>query len=563
MRYLRPVLLVFLLTLLIVAAWIWGNFPSPIDLADYAPADSVVYLEFNSLPKVIEAVEQTDVWRSVAPITHTRSTPQQRWLKTAAQLGIGSGATVIFTRAQVALVVLSLDSSEQESSVAVRPEFALIVETHTANWRTRPVAIEAVKRLSTFAYGAANCTERSADAEYIECSAPGSERKIVGAIDGTLVVIGNSEKAVHSCLDVRRGVRPSIRTDGEMLKVRRELLSDASLGFGYISSSNSAKLLSLATPLMLGRVPSDGQFERLLQTSASKILRGAAWTATSTGGSIDDRYLFALEPDVVSRLQPAFAVADPDNTFTKLVPSDVHSLSLYRSKRPVTAWTSLDSALALKLETLPAVLLSSILKSSLSVYGVGNPKELLNAVSPPLLTLKPSTSAEGSVLLARVVDEQRLRQLLAKDSIRVFKGLEEPQGESEFTAALYEDFVLMGKTEIVRDCLATLRHGQVVNSESKIGMELSSLNGSAAVVTYTNDEARLRSFITTLLRLQGRELTSAELGKVETTIQNSRFSCTETSLNSVGIERKTRSAFGQFSNLTSLIQANTANPLSR
>ena len=51
---------------------------------------------------------------------------------------------------------------------------------------------------------------------------PGGERKIIGAVDGTLVVIGNSDNAVRSCLEARRGNRPSIRTDPELLKVRCE-----------------------------------------------------------------------------------------------------------------------------------------------------------------------------------------------------------------------------------------------------------------------------------------------------------------------------------------------------
>ena len=74
------------------------------------------------------------------------------------------------------------------------------------------------------------CSERSADADYIECSVAGGERKIVGAVDGTLVVIGNSDNAVRSCLEVRRGVRPSIHTDPELVKVRSSVTSEKTLG---------------------------------------------------------------------------------------------------------------------------------------------------------------------------------------------------------------------------------------------------------------------------------------------------------------------------------------------
>ncbi len=150
------------------------------------------------------------------------------------------------------------------------------------------------------------CSERGGDADYIECSVAGGERKIIGAVDGTVVVVGNSDNAVRSCLEARRGNRPSIRTDNEMLKVRSNLTSDKTLGFGYISPANSAKLFSWAAPLLMGWGPGDQQLEQLLAVSAGKILRGVAWTASASNGGIEDRFLFSLEPGVVSRLQPAF-----------------------------------------------------------------------------------------------------------------------------------------------------------------------------------------------------------------------------------------------------------------
>ena len=100
-----------------------------------------------------------------------------------------------------------------------------------------------------------------------------------------------------------------------------------------------------------------------------------------------------------------FETAERDENFWKLVPESFQSLTIYRNKAPATAWSSLDSAVAFKLDALPAVLFGSLLRSSLSVYGISDPKEVLATLSPPLLTLKPSHGAEGSILVARVSDE--------------------------------------------------------------------------------------------------------------------------------------------------------------
>ena len=556
MKFLRPLLVLLLLLILIGVAWVWWSVPRAVDMADYAPADSIVYVEFNNLAAVAHAIQNSEAWQAAAPITQSKPATQSRFMNSAARVGVGPLPAVLFARAQIALVVVGLNTSEENDTLKVRPEVAIIVETHTSRWRTKPAAMEAVKQLAGFAYGASMCSERSADADYIDCSVAGGEHKIVGAVDGTLVVIGNSDNAVRSCLEVRRGVRPSIHTDNEMLKVRSSLASDKTLGFGYISSANSAKLFSWAAPLLMGHAPGDQQLEQLLAMSAGKVLRGVAWTATPSPQGIEDRFLFSLEPGVVSRLQPAFETAERDASFWKLVPEGFQSLTIYRNKAPAVAWNSLDTAVSFKLDALPAVLFGSLLKASLSVYGIENPKEVLPALSPPLLTLKPSQVAEGTILVARVSDEERLRRLLAQEVFTGSKGqildglASNPDTGKEFAAVFADGYVLLGKTENMRASLTALRQ----NAGDKQDLQQSAEQSSAPIVTYANDEARLNNFISTLLMIQGRRLSSDEVAKLRDTLRRAGFASTETRLNAFGIERTTRSGFGQFSTFVGLLQ---------
>jgi hypothetical protein len=343
-----------------------------------------------------------------------------------------------------------------------------------------------------------------------------------------------------------------------MMKVRTNVTSAKTLAFGYISPSNSAKLFSWGAPLMMHLAPDDPQLEQLLAVSAGKVLRGVAWTANSSQQGIEDRFLFSLEPGVVSRLQPAFETADRDQDFWKMVPEGFQSLTIYRNKAPATAWNSLDSAMSFKLDALPAVLFGSLLRSSLEVYGIKDPKEALPALSPPLLTLKPSEGAEGSILVARVSDEARLKQSLRKETFKGEKGqmLEglaaNPDPAKEFTAVFADGYVLLGKTENMRASLAALRQNA---ADDQKALQQSARESSAPIVTYTNDEARLNNFILTLLKLQGRRLSSDEVVGLQKTLQRAGLASTETRLNAFGIERTTHSAFGQFSTFTSLVDA--------
>jgi len=566
MKLLRTSLVLVLLLIIIAAAWLWFNRPSPVDLATYAPADSLLYIELNNPSAVARAIQDTDVWKAAAPITHSQIGSESKLAMAAARSGVGPIEAVLFARTQIALVVVGLDAAEQNDTLRVKPEFAVIAETHTSAWRTKPAITAAVKQLASFVYGASNCSERSGDAEYVECSVTGGERKIIGAVDGTLVVIANTENAVRKCLEAKRGTRPNLLTDAELVRVRSSFASNQPLGFGYISASNSAKLFSWAAPLWMGRGPGDRQLEQLLAVSAGKILRGVAWTAVTSGGGIEDRYLFSLEPDVVRRLQPAFETSQQDPNFWKLVPSGFQSLTIYRSKEPALAWRSLDSAVGLQLDALPAVLFGTLLKSSLTPYGISDPKEVLTTLAPPLLTLRPSAAFDGSVLVARVIDEARLKRSLVQELFRSSNGQmvngiqSELDPELEFAAVFADGYVLLGRTENMQSCLSALRQSAAMNSGK---MQQESQENSAPILTYANDELRLKNFISTLMMLQGRRLSAEEIADLQKSLRDYSFSSTETRLGSSGIERKTHSAFGQFSTFVSLLQSDSQNVVSR
>ena len=541
MKFSRPLLALVLLVIVLVAVWLWWSIPAKVDMADYAPADAIVYVEFNNPAAVAQAIQNSNVWQAAYPITQSKAASPNRLSATAARAGLGPLPAVLFARAQVALAMIGLNTSEEDNSLKVRPEFALIVETHTSKWRIKPAAAAAIKQLANFTYGDSMCSERVADADYIECSLAGGERKIIGAVDGSLVVIGNSDNAVRSCLDARHGRKPNIHSDTEFVKVRSNVSSDKTLGFGYVSPANSAKLFSWVAPLMILHSPADQQLQQLLSISAGKVLRGVAWTASSAPQGIEDRFLFSLDPGVVSRLQPAFAESENDSSVWQFVPAGFQSLTIYRNKTPATAWSSLSSAVAFKLDAVPAALFGTLLKSSLSVYGIDNPKEALTALDPPLLTLKTSEGAAEAILVARVNDPQRLKQSLAQSE--------------EFTAMFVNDYVLLGKTENVRASLEAIKRGVEADPKKYLDYLGQESNQAGVIMTFTNDEERVNNFISTLVQLQGRKLSPQELESLHNVVRTAGIAATETKLNAFGIERRTRSAFGQFSTIASQLQS--------
>src|SRR5690349_7026875 len=111
MKFLRPLLALALLLIIIAAVYVWWNLPTKVDMANYAPADSIVYVEFNNLDGVAQAIQHTDVWQAAAGITKSQPAGENRLLHTAARAGIGPLPAVLFARSQIALVVVGLNTT--------------------------------------------------------------------------------------------------------------------------------------------------------------------------------------------------------------------------------------------------------------------------------------------------------------------------------------------------------------------------------------------------------------------------------------------------------------------
>lgn len=141
----------------------------------------------------------------------------------------------------------------------------------------------------------------------------------------------------------------------------------------------------------------------------------------------------------------------------------------------------------------------------------------------------------------------------------ILEGLESnPNLEREFSAVFADGYVLLGKSDNMKSCLAALRTSQAAETDKRNALKAASHDSSAPIVTYANDEARLNNFIATLLKLQGRSLSHEETENLHNTLSRSGFSATETRLNAFGIERTTRSAFGQFGTFISLLHPDSA-----
>jgi hypothetical protein len=413
----RWFLLAAFLILAILGIWLWWVRPRTIDMSAYAPADSLLYLESNSPADVVGALAKTDAWKLVDDLSgNQRKMATQPWsMEFVKWTGIGPINSVIFTRAQLAVVVTDLGIAQDEESLTIKPEGALLVETHTSESRIRPPMEQALKKFAETAYGEPTLSRTNLDGvEFIEWTAPGGSRQLVATIAGSLVIVGNTERAVQKALSAALGRQPSLKDDPDLQRLRLNL-ADHALTFGYVPAKNSGRLLSVALPMVLGRAPSNPEFEHLISSASSKIITSLAWSSKPLGKGIEDRYRINLQPGVVAQLKESFSCRQSDTSSQPDLPGNFFSATYYSFQNPMMAWQGLKTSVSSQVDALSAIVFSSLLKSALLPYGINEPEKFLSQIVGPVLTVRLDPDASGSMLIAKLRNQSAMRELLTSE----------------------------------------------------------------------------------------------------------------------------------------------------
>jgi hypothetical protein len=554
----RWIILILGLLVAVVAGRLWFGRPQPVDMAAYAPADSLLYLEANHPLAVAQAVVGTDAWKAFEKVMGTQSAAgRSRWLQTFIGVtGIGPIQSVVLARAQVAAVVTNLGTTEDGQNLQIKPEGAVLIETHTAEFRIKPEFEDALNQLAEKTYGRPTQRKFSINGvEVTEWKAPDGSRQIVGAIVGSLVIVGNSERAVQSCADVALGRQPKLKDDPDLTRMRLQLGGDV-LAFGYVPPGNSARLLAVGVPLLVGRAPGDADFQRLVEKGAAKVFGSLGWSSKAHATGIEDRYLIGLQPSIVGRLKPSFGPTNKPSLVERVLPNDFYSVTSYNFADPVEVLQNLRLAVSSQVDALSAIVFSTLLKATLQTYGIDDPEKFLGAVNGEVLTLRLDETAERALLIAGVKDRAVLRELIAK-KMHPTTGSKDAEtfedSAGDFAARFIDDYLVVGDPSDVQRFADDLSAGAKGSNTDKLQRltYFASKSSSANVVTYTNDRSRVQGFFSALIHAKGTPVVAP--GRLQEALTDLPYSVTETTLDDAGLARVTRSPLGQFSTIFPLL----------
>lgn len=566
-RFLRLLaVLIFLVS--IVIGWFWWTRPTRVDMTAYVPADSLVFIESNSLLDLATAISTTDAWQKLGPQTGLKLPESgNNWSTFLARYtGLGSAPAVIATRAQVAFVMLDLTSSGDGDSLEYKSDAALIIETHTSQGRVQTAAENLLRDFATRTYGQPRFEHVTVEGyDAWRWLSPDGLHRIVAAVDGSVVIIGNGEKALGACLSVHRGQRPSLFHRPEVEQMRSRVNAGSGLVFGYVSTPGTTKLISALAPMLLGPISEREEFQRFLTSASSKLLESVGWSAHAAKGGIEDTYFLGVKSELVTRLRPAFTPTQTNfQGGWEFVPPEVSSVTTYNLRDPTAAWELLLAGISSQLDVVSAVMFTTSFRALLTPYGIDDPTPFLKAVKPDLLTVRLDSQADRAVLIAGIASQDDLRKIISRQfgpgsrsekigDVDLVKSEDE-----EFAAAFAGDYFLLGAPDDVKRCL-TARSSKttLVGSSAKLEALTHYFEkpSTAIIITFAKDGERARALLASLAAIKGAQLNAS--ASLEQTIEGLPYAVTETTLGDGGFEKRTRSDFGQFGFLISYLAPKT------
>lgn len=563
MKILKRVGIVLAILVVAGAGWVLWNRPGHTDLATYVPGDAMAYFEVDSLPAITSAMTATDAWQALAPAAGIRPiVAESGWLaRLASWTGIGPAESIVFARAQVAVVVLGMDAAAGEDALHVRPRYGLVIDSHTGQSRTLAALDAQIGKFATRAYLNPSVERKSADGvEWITWTAPAQDRRIVAAVTGSLAIVANDESVVRACLDAKKGTRPNLAASPALQEMRQRMNRDNALAFGFIAPAGVARLFDLYAPPYAAQIADDPERQGMALKIGSEIARKTlgpiGWSARLTGGRIEDRSFISIDPVAMQALAPGLVpqkeLHTPEN---ELLPRPTYSLTHYNLADPAAAWLAFNGAMAAKMDGGLAMAIPIMSARLLDSYGIDDPGTFFRATDGQLITARIEDQPGSTVTIFTVKDHSVIRAAVLKRmganakterivDQEVIVSADPRRGAAVFVG----DVLLIGPLERIRNCLEAKAGGRNIASMTGYTKALASIDRTTAPVTYSviEDAVPSRELILAIASRPALREREPDAEKLTAALAQLPFAVVETRVADGGLERRTRSGFGQF-----------------
>ncbi len=493
----------------------------PTDPRTTIPADALVYLETSDLGKVLEAVTSNPKFQELA-----KTKPDTSVLN-------GIRLSVAITGFQTSEEAVS----ETSAVLNFKPNFVAVAETNAWNYQALAFTENKLGEFINDVYGGAVelvTGDKHAGTFFTWTAQDG--RKAFALVRGSLILFGNDESALESCVNVMSGGAENIGGIGRVSD-----FSPDSLTSGYVSKDGVAQIANIVAVSLAIGAGEEGEVRNFITRVLPEIVRNSvtevSWTSRRLeGGRIEDSYAISLDKETAKVLSETIVPgSDPDPDLSRFVPTEFASTTRYNLKDAQVAWRSTLFTTRTKTDQISGDLLSAFSLSLFEPYGVEDAEVFLSAVGSSLQTVRFDADGDEVAVTARIKNLETLRRSVARE-IDFSKPPEKFEnadiwrsGDGDLAAAIVENRIVIGEAKGVERCVTARNQGRNFATISA-GSQFS--NSSAAMFTFGTEVDPSALVVAALSERKGE---SGPLTQTYTV---------ESRLNLNGIERRAVSDFG-------------------
>jgi len=558
--------LLVLLPLALVFAWLYSNHIVHTDMATYAPAECLAFVEANDLSEVAQGIEGTQAWKALAGPVGARSSllPSVWFIRLARWTGIGSADAILLARSQVAIVFTGAEASQAGPTLTIKPLATLVIETHTTQRRMRPTLERHIEDLATRVYGQPVFSRKQTDGVDLSVwSSADASRHIVAAFSDTVAIVGNDEPSVLNCLEARRGKRAALAGAGLLDDLRKRVDAPNANVFGFISKPGVKSLLQAYALYRAGSSSDAGTVSRIFSETLGNLVDGLGWSSRFADAMVADRCSIALAPGVADKLRGSFVPEDKlALTDLPFVPSDAHSVSLYHFRDVESVWRSLNEVVSSHADLIGSIAARPMLRALLKPYGIDDTDAFVRAVGTRMQTIRLEENSPA-VLVTESFDRPGLRKV-AQQRLGT-KPKTENVGDFElmlsdtdnWAASFADNHFLIGPADAVRRCLQAKTQSLTSIEAFRKSQRLVDVSLPITALTFTNDQHAAISFVE-LFSQHERSAFSTNATAIDEASRSLPFAVSVVILKDAGLEWTSRSSFGLAGSLLVTLTPGTA-----
>jgi hypothetical protein len=534
-----------------VVAWLYWNHTTNTDMASFAPADCLAFVEANDLAQAAQGIEGTQAWKALAgPVGARAQLLPNRWIiRLARWTGIGSAEAILLARSQVAVVFTGAEASQAGPTLTIKPLATLIIETHTTQRRMRPTVEQHIEDLARRVYGQPVLSRKQVDgADLTEWLSMDGSRRIVAAFAGTVAIIGNDESSVLHCLEAKQGKRAALSGEKQLDDLRQKVDAPQASVFGFVSKPGVKSLLQ-AFALRAASSSEDLTASQIFSDTLGSLIDGLGWSTRFVDGMVEERCSITLSQGVADKLRGSF-VPEDKLALNELpfVPADAYSVSLYHFRDVEGVWRDLNAIIASHADLIGAIAARPLLRRMLKPYGIDDADTFVHSVGTRIQTIRLEENAPA-VLVTEALDRQGLRKLVqqrlgAKPKSESVGDFELMLATTDNWAASFADnHFLIGPAEAVRRSLQAKAQSLTSTDAFRKSQRLVDVSLPITVLTFVKDQRPAISFVE-IFSEHERSAFSTNATAIDEASRSLPYAVSVVILKDTGLEWTSRSSFG-------------------